>query len=252
MKIKIIVYSYRIILLTKKGYVIVLYNKYVLLKGVYKMKVTCPKCDEEIIESDIEVKKAYCRSCMEWFVIKEDITVENVSKEEYAISGVFTWKESRYVSFSICLPKFLVILAIFFSTIYGLMVLFAIMVLIVNIIFNDRFSLYNYMYIFRPLGIAFPMVFPILTGTWGPIPKCILTKNSLKRFSENGKLFKEYEKSDIKKIIFKKGFIVIMVYPDFIHQFNIAAVERFFENKIEYNQFVGFINKNYKEKIEFK
>jgi hypothetical protein len=100
------------------------------------------------------------------------------------------------------------------------------------------------------------VVFSFLIGAHEPIPKCILTKNSLKRF-RNDKIFKddkifEYQKSDIKKIILKNGFIVIMVYPDFIHQFYIVAVERFFKNKMEYNQFLEFINRNFKEKIELK
>jgi acetyl-CoA carboxylase beta subunit len=43
--------------------------------------MTCPKCNKEIIEADIEVTRAYCRPCMEWFSIKTDVTVGNMSKD---------------------------------------------------------------------------------------------------------------------------------------------------------------------------
>jgi hypothetical protein len=79
------------------------------------MKVICPKCDKKIIEADIEAEKAYCRSCMEWVVLKEDNT-----NEEYTIFGELTLKESRYVGYSLILSKFLVFIVIFFSIIYGL------------------------------------------------------------------------------------------------------------------------------------
>ena len=43
--------------------------------------MTCPKCNKEIIEADIETTKAYCKSCMEWFSIKADTTAENKPKD---------------------------------------------------------------------------------------------------------------------------------------------------------------------------
>jgi transcription initiation factor TFIIIB Brf1 subunit/transcription initiation factor TFIIB len=222
-----------------------------LLKGVYIMRETCPKCNKEIVEEDIEAEKAYCRSCMEWIVLKEGII-----NEEYTIFGKLTLKESRYVAFSIILSKFATILVIFFTIIYGLAVLFAIMVLIVNIIFNNNFNLFQYMYIFYPLLIAFPMVFlgftGGFTGSYDLYPKYILTKNGLKRFYGNSKLFKEYDKHDIKRIILKNRFIVIHIYINFFYQNYIPIVDSFFENKMKYNQFVEFINTNYKEKIELK
>jgi uncharacterized RDD family membrane protein YckC len=42
--------------------------------------MNCPKCNKEIIGSDIEETKAYCGSCMEWFSIKADVIAENMSK----------------------------------------------------------------------------------------------------------------------------------------------------------------------------
>jgi phage FluMu protein Com len=43
--------------------------------------MTCPKCNKEIIEADIEVTKVYCNSCKEWFSIKTDVSAENMSKD---------------------------------------------------------------------------------------------------------------------------------------------------------------------------
>lgn len=45
------------------------------------MIITCPKCNKEIVESDIEMNKSYCRSCMEWFVLKDDVIKENSPKK---------------------------------------------------------------------------------------------------------------------------------------------------------------------------
>jgi endogenous inhibitor of DNA gyrase (YacG/DUF329 family) len=44
------------------------------------MVVNCPKCGKEISGADIEVNKAYCSSCKEWFLIRGD-TTENSSKK---------------------------------------------------------------------------------------------------------------------------------------------------------------------------
>jgi hypothetical protein len=42
--------------------------------------VNCPQCGKEVVESDIEVKNAYCRFCMKWFAMK-DKSIENSSKK---------------------------------------------------------------------------------------------------------------------------------------------------------------------------
>jgi hypothetical protein len=44
------------------------------------MIVNCPKCNREIVEANIEEKKAYCSSCMEWFSLNKD-SVENSSNK---------------------------------------------------------------------------------------------------------------------------------------------------------------------------
>jgi DNA-directed RNA polymerase subunit M/transcription elongation factor TFIIS len=45
------------------------------------MILNCPKCGKEITGSDIEDKKCYCRSCMEWYKVKDD-SVENRPKTD--------------------------------------------------------------------------------------------------------------------------------------------------------------------------
>jgi transcription initiation factor TFIIIB Brf1 subunit/transcription initiation factor TFIIB len=41
------------------------------------MTITCPKCNKDIREEDVEANKAYCSSCKKWFGIKANLAMEN-------------------------------------------------------------------------------------------------------------------------------------------------------------------------------
>jgi DNA-directed RNA polymerase subunit RPC12/RpoP len=76
------------------------------------MAVTCPKCEKELVKEDIEVKKAYCQYCKEWFVLKEEVTVEKLSEKSLSNEKPPQRKKESYIVyfclvFIMCLSIFL-------------------------------------------------------------------------------------------------------------------------------------------------
>jgi len=99
--------------------------------------------------------------------------------------------------------------------------------------------------IFFPFIIGFFTFFVHLVfGSIGRCPKCIFTEDKIKFFSDGNTVQMEYEKRDIKKILIQGDYVLVRT-----RKIPLPIVERFFDNRSKYNEFVCFLNNNYKELI---
>jgi hypothetical protein len=78
---------------------------------------TCPKCGKRLIKEDIEDKKAYCRFCIEWFVLKEDVMPEELSNKNLDKNKLLQRKKESYIVY-FCLVFIMCISVFFFSVTY--------------------------------------------------------------------------------------------------------------------------------------
>jgi hypothetical protein len=172
-----------------------------------------------------------------------DEKLSDVSCGEYVFSGEVTREESKIFTFSVIFPRFS------YSFVMFLLVTFTIFILsgIVRTIITGDFS-----YLSSIPGVTFIVYAGLLllvTGWKSPNTEYTFSENGFKTctYKKSGKVLKEYKKDDIKKIIYKHGYVGIKVLRSLNGYFII--VYRFFENKTKYKEFIDFLENNYKEKI---
>jgi hypothetical protein len=60
------------------------------------MNLNCPKCGKEIAEGDIEEKKFYCCTCIEWFTKKEELAGKSPKKDNLPLKDTTDNKRTRH------------------------------------------------------------------------------------------------------------------------------------------------------------
>ena len=156
--------------------------------------------------------------------------IDCIPNEEYIISGKLTLSESRHFTYSLFFPRFLLFLEVF-------LLLVVIIMFVIDIMENNP--------IFFPFIIIFLAFFVhLLFGSIRHCPKCIFTEDKIKMFSDGNTVQMEYEKRDIKKILIRGDYVLVKT-----RKVPLPIVERFFDNRSKYNEFVYFLNSNYKELI---
>jgi len=156
--------------------------------------------------------------------------IESIPNEEYTISGNLTLSESRHFTYSLFFPRFLFFLEIF-------LLIVVVIMFVIDIMEGNQ--------IFFPFIIIFFAFFVHLgLGSMRRCPKCIFTEDKIKMISGEKTMLMEYEKRDIKKILIQGDYVLVKT-----KKVALPIVERFFDNRSKYNEFVYFLNSNYKELI---
>jgi hypothetical protein len=163
--------------------------------------------------------------------------VKETPSEGYVFSGQVTRQEARIFNYSIIVPKFFFYLVVFLLIVVGAFMIFG---LITG----------NYLFL-----RAFPSLIVLLLFLIGfDMPKVdyVFSEGGFKTSFQRGakQVTKEYKKDDVKKIVHKEGFVGIQAISSWRGYFII--IDRFFENKQVYNEFIKYLESNYQGKIVHK
>jgi hypothetical protein len=201
--------------------------------------------DQKGIDTVFKFKKLTSADSIVLGIDKEDRDIfakvlENIPNEEYSISGKLTLQENRYFTYSLLFPKFIIILMVVLSLGLSLGLVM------------ETISLVRHGH-----GHIFPLIIPlfaallyIITGSLGSRINCVIAEDSIKIFTEKDglkKLYVEYKKGDMKKIILKGNYVLIKIGKCYL-----PIVERYFEDKTKYNEFINMLKSNYERDIVFK
>jgi hypothetical protein len=163
--------------------------------------------------------------------------IKEMPSDEFVFSGQVTRQESRDFNYSIMLPKFFFYLMVFLLIVVGALMIFGLVT-------------GNYLFL-----RAFPSLIVLLLFLIGfDMPKVdyVFSEGGFKTSFQRGakQVVKEYKKGDVKKVVHKEGFVGIQAISSWRGYFII--IDRFFENKQVYNEFIKYLESNYKGKIIHK
>jgi hypothetical protein len=168
--------------------------------------------------------------------------------DEYSCSGEVKNKEVKYFTYKIKYPPFIYYLLVSIIIINGLLLIGLIGIIIYySIIENANIKqMTSLLRVFVIFLILFMQLIFYFVGNKIPYIDYVFTINGFKTYIKklSEKKLIEYNKKDIKKIIHKDDFIGIK-----INNIYFIIIDRFFENKEKYKEFINFLNIHYNEKI---